>query len=890
MANVVGCSCCNGDICETISGQEGASGQVTPSFAPDIIPGNITSTTGLPIGAPVTVNIDTLGDHDYYRVLLVAGQTYTFEASSNGLASRVRDTFISLRDAAGNIVDSNDDAGGGNLYSRITFTATTTGTYFLDAGVFDDSETGTYNLRFAESLIGPGDIISGDVTQAGSISLGGSVNGTINAFGDHDWYAVTMTAGQSLFFRTNPIPGGGVFDTTLTAYDSAGVQLAFNDDSGAGTNLSGLRFTAAVAGTYYIDVAAFAEGEIGGYNLTAETPPPLAVYTNDQIALQLTNGYWGAGNERHFNVTAGGTLTFNITGLTAAGQNLAREALNLWSDVTGITFSEITTAAQISFDDTETGAFASSTVNGGIASSSRVNVGTDWLTTYGVGLNSYSFQTYIHEIGHALGLGHGGNYNGSANYTADALYQNDSWATTIMSYFDQRENLYFKDQGFTRQYALSPIIADGIAVANLYGVNTLTRTGDTIYGFGNTSGREIYDAALNPNVTYTVYDNGGVDTLNYSGSAAAQTINLNAEAFSSVLGRVGNVSIARGAVIENANGGNGADVLIGNAAENTLSGGAGSDNIDGGAGIDTISYSAAQGAVFAELAGRFVLETGLQSGTVLATTVLLSTDRILNFENFDGSAFGDRAYGTDSDNKINGNAGDDFIYAEGGNDLVIGGAGSDILLGGAGVDTLSYAVNTGAVFADLGGYTNETALQTGIVNAGTALVSFDLHAQFENLTGSAFGDRLYGNAAANTILGNDGDDIIYGGAGSDTLNGGNGFDRIIGEEGTDTITGGAGGDYFFFTSALNAGIDTITDFVAGSDSLYLLNSVFGLVSGSAAQLVVNGAATAAGTFLYNSATGALSYDSDGSGGIAAIDFANIGAGAALSATDLVIYG
>jgi hypothetical protein len=37
-------------------------------------------------------------------------------------------------------------------------------------------------------------------------------------------------------------------------------------------------------------------------------------------------------------------------------------------------------------------------------------------------IDSYSFQTYVHEIGHALGLGHGGPYNGSASYGLDNLY------------------------------------------------------------------------------------------------------------------------------------------------------------------------------------------------------------------------------------------------------------------------------------------------------------------------------------------------------------------------------------------------------------------------------------------------------------------------------------
>ena len=235
--------------------------------------------------------------------------------------------------------------------------------------------------------------------------------------------------------------------------------------------------------------------------------------------------------------------------------------------MTGITFNEVTTGGQIVYDDNQTGAFASASYSGGITTSANVNVSTQWLTNYGTGLNTYSFQTYIHETGHALGLGHAGNYNGSASYASDSLYLNDAWATTVMSYFSQTDNTYFQAQGFTQEFVVTPMVADGVAVANLYGTNTLTRTGNTTYGFNSTAGNAVYDATLNPTVSYTIYDNGGTDTLDYSGFSQNQVINLNAETFSNIGSRVGNVSIARGAVIENAIGGSGADTIIGNRRE-----------------------------------------------------------------------------------------------------------------------------------------------------------------------------------------------------------------------------------------------------------------------------------------------------------------------------------
>ena len=83
-------------------------------------------------------------------------------------------------------------------------------------------------------------------------------------------------------------------------------------------------------------------------------------------------------------------------------------------------------------------------------------------------------------------------------------------------------------------------------------------------------------------------DASGVDTLNAAAMTGSVTLNLNQGATSALTG--GQIIIAMGTVIENAFGGDGNDVLIGNAANNILRGNRGSDNIDGGAGIDTAVF------------------------------------------------------------------------------------------------------------------------------------------------------------------------------------------------------------------------------------------------------------------------------------------------------------
>ncbi|MFL5240446.1 MAG: M10 family metallopeptidase C-terminal domain-containing protein, partial [Rhizomicrobium sp.] len=431
--------------------------------------------------------------------------------------------------------------------------------------------------------------VPGDTSTTASIGLGGTLSGNLDFVGDHDWFRVTLTAGQTYTISVTGSGAGGLVDSYLNIYDSSGTSiLASNDDIVDGTNRNSLiNFTAPTSGTYYLDVGAFQNQYTGAYQLSVQpyVPPPVA--TLDQIADQLVNGFWG-GDAHHFNVTQGGTVTVNISTLNSAEQNLARKALAEWSDIIGVTFKEVTSGEQITFDNSGTKLVAATDADwvDGIITHAHVHISSSWVNNYGTGLNTYSFQTYIHEIGHALGLGHAGDYNNTATYPNDALFQNDAWSTSIMSYFDQQENTYFGSQGFSRDFAGTPMGADILAIQTLYGLSSTTRTGNSIYGFNTTVGG-IYDASQYPRAAYTIFDSGGNDTLDFSGSAANQLINLNPEAFSNVDGQTGNLSIARGVVIENAIGGGAGDTIIGNYADNVLTGNGGSDTLTGGAGNDT---------------------------------------------------------------------------------------------------------------------------------------------------------------------------------------------------------------------------------------------------------------------------------------------------------------
>ena len=133
-----------------------------------------------------------------------------------------------------------------------------------------------------------------------------------------------------------------------------------------------------------------------------------------------------------------------------------------------------------------------------------------------------------------------------------------------------------------------------------------------------------------------------------------------------------------------------------------------------------------------------------------------------------------------------------------------------------------------------------------------------------------------------------------GGGGDDTLDGGVGNDRLI---------GGEGQDQFVFSTTLNikTNIDVVADFQTGIDTIVLSEAVFAQLadldtgaSPSAENLVIGTAALDANDYLvYNSSTGVLSYDADGSGTASvAVAFAKIELNGVpptdLSATDFIV--
>lgn len=183
-------------------------------------------------------------------------------------------------------------------------------------------------------------------------------------------------------------------------------------------------------------------------------------------------------------------------------------------------------------------------------------------------------HTLIHELGHAMGLTHPGNYNGILDRSKIDSHE-DSQSHSVMSYRGERTT-YANHGGFR---ASAPQLDDIYAYQSKYGVNHQTRKDDTTYGFNSNTGRDFLSVnTKHDKMVAAIWDGGGNDTLDFSGYSQDQKISLEEGTFSDVDGLKGNVSIAYGATIENAKGGTGNDWLVGNAANNELRGGDGNDS------------------------------------------------------------------------------------------------------------------------------------------------------------------------------------------------------------------------------------------------------------------------------------------------------------------------
>jgi serralysin len=456
-------------------------------------------------------------------------------------------------------------------------------------------------------------------------------------------------------------------------------------------------------------------------------------FTIDRAALQMTGfdattmepapGWGGVAGQAYtvtyaFRAFAPADIPGDAEGFqrfTAQQIYWAEQALRGWSDVANITFVRVgagdtgeaahSNNASILFANYTSGedgssAFALFPGNPAPTSSSgdvwvNVNSGTNAIPSLG----NYGGQVLLHEIGHAIGLAHPGDYNsgegdGPITYSANAEYYEDTRQYTVMSYFSEANT----GANYRGAYAAAPQLDDIRAAQIEYGANMTTRTGDTVYGFNSTAERDWFAASSSSTrLIFAVWDAGGNDTFDFSGYSQNQLIELREGFFSNVGSLTGNVAVAQGAKIENAIGGFGADTINGNALANSIEGNGGADRVFAGAGNDTIdggegsgylrgeegNDSIAGGGAFDDIQGNTGADTEFGWGG--DDWVVGGKDNDVLF----GNEGGDIVYGNLGDDQCVGGVGADIVRGGQGNDSLLGDAGDDFLAGDRGEDTMA---------------------------------------------------------------------------------------------------------------------------------------------------------------------------------------------------------
>lgn len=450
---------------------------------------------------------------------------------------------------------------------------------------------------------------------------------------------------------------------------------------------------------------------------------------------------------------------FNFAAFTEAQKSAAREAMTSWDDIVAVSFIETNVNdADITFGNLANAPttqaysrlpFDRIFVNDEVNAQSKEIAGDVWISAsqasnFRLDEGGYGLQTLTHEVGHSIGLSHPGAYNAapglSITYGADAEYAQDTRAYTIMSYFEGSSlsgTRHFDFHMSTTAYAGVPLIHDIAAAQRIYGADMTTRTGDTVYGFNSNAGRDAFDFTKTPAPIMAIWDAGGNDTIDASGYATNQLIDLAPGSLSNIGGvtydtaptlaqvnanralqglppvpqatydanmaalkanpvvgtLTNNVGIAYGAVIENAIGGSGNDTILGNGVDNVLTGnggndvlggGAGDDTLDGGTGDDTMLGGIGNDIFIVGEVGDVVIEkAGEGIDTVRSAINYTLGDNVENLV-LTGSA--QTGTGNALDNRLSGNAGSNRLDGRAGNDILVGGDGIDYLTGGAGAD------------------------------------------------------------------------------------------------------------------------------------------------------------------------------------------------------------
>jgi serralysin len=602
-----GCEACVGK--SALSEARSSSGDPTALEPPE---GEVT------VGGAFTGELSPVGDIDYIALDVVAGQTYVVVLRGSG-ATPVEDTLLTVYNASDVEIGFDDDGGAGTS-SLLTFTAATTGQFTLQVESFTEpgqpATPGTYTVEVRQRGT---DQVTNNFNSAAAIAVDDTTIGFIETNGDKDLYAVQLEAGKTYSFElaggadyNTPYPTipAGELDTVLILFGSDRVEIGRSDDLDFPDDISsGFTFTPTESGTYYLRAQAYS-GQTGGYSLTVEefdltTLDPLdSLDWGTQVGTSNILVYFVPAGQKAGGATSLGWSDYEI--------QQAMEALEQFENVANVDFQITTVRADADFrlvtteSDQFLGRFSPpGEPNAGVGEFA-VN-GFGWEDAPGGGLEQggYGFITLIHEFGHGMGLAHPHDNGGGSDvmfgvtgaFGSYGAFDLNQGVNTMMSYNDGWQlhpdaNPDGTIPGDPSAYGYQGTLMafDVALIQQKYGANTSYRAGADVYVLPDSNESGTFWSCL--------WDAGGRDRIQHAGPTAC-VIDLRAATIdytetgggpiSWVDGVFGGFTIAEGVQIEDARGGAGADLLVGNDGKNALTGGKGADTLRGGDGADALN-------------------------------------------------------------------------------------------------------------------------------------------------------------------------------------------------------------------------------------------------------------------------------------------------------------